>query len=132
MANQFINVYMGNPTEGGVDGTAISTDGVQTAPLVVNLDAAQNETKKVKLGIRCESGYTTVGDTTIRDNNDTDDYWKLSLTENGTFSDSLVIGSTISTVNTIFWAQASSSSLESPSRDTSVSLHIETTIQATT
>lgn len=131
MANAFINAYMGNPTEGGTDGTAISTDGAQTAPLVVNLDASQNEVKKIKLGLRCESGYTTSGNTTIQDNNDTNDRWKFSLTENGTYSDTITIASTISSVNTIFWAQASSSSLESPTRDTTVSLRVSTIIQAT-
>lgn len=130
MANPYINVYGGNPTEGGTDGTVISTDGAQTAPLVVNLDASQNESKKVKLGIRCESGYTTSGDTIIRDNNDTNDFWKFSLSENGVYSDSITLSSAISTVNSIFWAQAGSSSLESPNRDTSVSLHISTIIQA--
>lgn len=131
MANPFINVYQGNPTEGGKDGTAISTDGAQTAPLVVNLDAAQNEVKKVKCGIRCESGYTTTGDTVIQDNNDLNDRWKFSLTENGTYSDSVTISSAIGDTNVIFWAQASSSSLESPARDTSVSLRVSTVIQAT-
>lgn len=131
MANPYINAYCDNPTEGGTDGTAISTDGAQTAPLVVNLDAAQNEVKKIKCALRCESGYTTQGDTVIQDNNDLNDRWKFSLTENGTYSDSITIASAISTVNTIFWAQASSSSLESPSRDTSVSLRVSTVIQAT-
>lgn len=131
MANPYINVYTNNPTEGGTDGTVVSTDGAQTAPLVVNLDAAQNEVKKIKLGIRCESGYTTSGDTIIRDNNDTNDFWKFSLSENGTFSDTITISAAISSVNSIFWAQAGSSSLESPNRDTSVSLHISTVIQAT-
>ena len=131
MANPYINVYGGNPTEGGTDGTVVSTDGAQTAPLVVNLDAAQNESKKIKLGIRCESGYTTQSDTVIQDSGDTYDRWKFSLTENGTYADSITIASAISTVNTIFWAQASSSSLESPTRDTSVSLRVSTVIQAT-
>lgn len=132
MANAYINVYQGNPTEGGTDGTAISTDGAQTAPLVVSLDASQNEVKKIKLAIRCESGYTTQGDTVIQDYNDTNDRWKFSLTENGTYADSITISSAIGTSNVIFWAQASSSSDESPSRDTSVKLRVTTIIQATT
>lgn len=131
MANPFLNAYQGNPTEGGTDGTIISTDGAQTAPLVANLDASQNESKKIKCALRCESGYTTYGDTVIQDNNDVNDRWKFSLTENGTYSDSITISSAISTVNTIFWAQASSSSLEAPSRDTSVSVRVNTVIQAT-
>ena len=131
MSNPYINVYMNNPTAGGTDGTAISTGGDQTSPLVITLDASTNETKKAKLGIRCEAGYATTGNTTIQDNNDTADRWKFGLTENGTFTDTLVIASTIDTVNTIFYAQASSDSLETPTRDTSVSMRVNSVIQAT-
>lgn len=59
MANPYINLYMNNPTEGGTDGSMISTDGNYTSPLTVVLDAAQNETKKVKLAIRTEQGFQT-------------------------------------------------------------------------
>ena len=130
MANPYINVYMNNPTEGGTDGTAISTNGEQTAPLVITLDASKNEVKKVKLGIRCEVGYMTQGNTVIQDNNDTNDRWKFSLTENGTYDDAITLGSAIDSVHTIFWAQASSSSLETPQRDTSVTMRISTVIEA--
>ena len=130
MANAFLNLYAGNPTAGGTDGTAISTDGAQTAPLTMTLDASQNETKKAKIGIRCESGYQAMAGTVIQDYNDTSDCWKFSLTENGTFADSITLASGIDTGNTIFWAQASSSSLESPTRDTSVSIRVNATIEA--
>lgn len=130
MANPFLNVYFGNPTAGGRDGTVVSTDGDQTAPIVINLDASQNEVKKAKLGIRCESGYETAPNTIIQDKNDASDTWKFSLSENGVFADSITIASAISSVNTIFWAQASSSSLETPARDTSVKLNVTATIQA--
>ena len=132
MANAFINIYTGNPTEGGTDGTIISSGGTQTAPLVVTLDASTNEVKKTKLAIRCESGYQTTGNTVIQDNGDTNDRWKFSLTENGTFADSITIGGGIDTGNSIFYAQTSSSSLESPMRDTTVSIQVNTTIEATT
>lgn len=130
MANTFINLYGGNPTGGLSDGTIISTDGTQTAPLVITLDAAQNEVKKQKLAIRCEEGYAAMSGTIIQDNNDTNDHWKFSLTENGVYEDSITIASGIDTGNSIFWAQASSSSLESPSRDTSVSIRVNATIEA--
>ena len=132
MANAFINLYAGNPTEGGTDGTIISTDGTQTAPLVIVLDASQNESKKEKLAIRCDTGYQAMAGTVIQDNNDTDDRWKFSLTEDGVYTDSITLSSAIDTVNTIFYAQAGSSSLESPMRDTTVSIQVNTTIEATT
>ena len=52
MSNAYINVYKNNPTVGGTDGTAVSTGGAYTEPIVVSLDASQSESKKVKLAIR--------------------------------------------------------------------------------
>lgn len=128
MANSYINVYKNNPTAGGTDGTAVSTGGAYTDPITVSLDASQSESKKVKLAIRCEAGYETSGNTVIADNGDINDRWKLCLTENGTYADSITISSTISDKNVIFWAQASSANTESPSTDRSVSLQVTTTI----
>lgn len=127
MANAYINVYKNNPTEGATDGTAVSTDGDNTSPIEFTLDASQNESATVKLAIRTESGYITTGNTTITDLNDTNDRLKLSLTENGGFSDTITLG-TISAVNTIFWAQASSSSAENPQTDRSASFQINAVI----
>ena len=128
MANAYINVYKNNPTEGGTDGTAVSIGGTYTDPVTVSLNATNNESKKVKLAIRCESGYTTTGNTTISDSGDTNDRWKLCLTENGTYADSITISSAIGATNVIFWARASSASSESPATDRSVSLQVSTTI----
>ncbi len=130
MADPFINVYTGNPTEGATDGTAVSTDGAQTAPISFTLDATINESKKAKLAIRTESGYRALANTVIQDVNDTNDRWKLSLTENGTFSDTLTFPAAIDSDNTVFWAQASASSLETPTRDISVFLAVSATIEA--
>lgn len=130
MANAFINLYMNNPTAGGTDGTAISTDGTYTSPLTVSLDAAINESKTVKLAVRTETGYTTTGSTTISDNGDTNDRWKLCLTENGTFTDSITISNAVTDVNTVFYAKASSADTEVPSTDRSVSLRVAATIAA--
>lgn len=130
MADAYINIYKNNPTAGGTDGTAVSTDGAYTSPVTVTLDAAQSESKKVKLAIRCETGYNTSGNTVISDNGDTNDRWKLCLTENGTYTDSITIPSTIDDTNTIFYAQASSASTETPATDRMVSLRVATTILA--
>lgn len=130
MANAYINVYKGTVTEGGTDGTLVSTGGDYSSPISVSLDASQNESKKVKLAIRCQSGFTTSGNTTIADVGDTNDRWKLCTTENGTYADSITISTAIGTTNTIFWAQASSSSLESAASDRSVSFQVNATIAA--
>lgn len=130
MANAYINLYMNNPTAGGTDGTAISTDGTYTSPLTVSLDAAINESKTVKLAVRTEAGYTTSGDTVISDTGDTNDRWKLCMTENGTFTDSITISNAITNANTVFYAKASSVDTELPSTDRSVSLRVMSVITA--
>ena len=128
MASEYMNIYTNNPTAGGTDGTAISLDGTQLSPLTVSLDASTNETKKVKLAVRTETGYVATGDVTVSDYGDTNDHWKFSLTENGTYSDTIIISSGVGSVNSIFYAQASSSSSENPARDTSVSIKMEAVI----
>ena len=130
MANPYINLYMNNPTAGATDGTAISTDGTYTAPLIASLDSANEESDIFKLAIRTESGYTVGSDTTIADNGDTNDRWKLSLSSDSGWADSITLASdTITSVNTIFYAKATSSSLESPQSDRSVSFQVRTLIQ---
>ena len=128
MANPYINVYMNNPTADSTDGTAVSTDGAYTAPISFVLDASQNESQTLKLAIRTEAGYITSGMTTISDENDTDDRLKLSWTENGTFSDSISTANSISSVNTIFYAKASSADTEAPQTDRSASFKINAVI----
>ena len=128
MSSPYINVYKNNPTSGGTDGTAVSTDGIFTAPISFVLDASQNESQIQKLGIRTEEGYITNGTTTISDNNDTNDRLKLSWTENGTFADSISTANSISSVNTIFYAQASSANTENPQTDRSASFKVDCVI----
>lgn len=128
MANSYINVYKNNPTAGGTDGTAVSLNGEYIDPITVSLDVTNNESKKVKLAIRCEPGYVTTGDTVIADSGDTNDRWKLCLTENGTYTNSITIPATIGATNTIFWARASCADTENPSTDRSVSFSVTATV----
>lgn len=129
-ANAYINLYMNNPTAGATDGTAISTDGTYNAPLSVALDASVNESKKIKLAIRTQSGYETIGDTIISLEGDTNSRWGLSQIEDGTFTSSITILSKITAANVIFWAQASSSSDETPITDRSVSFKVTAAVKA--
>ena len=121
-ANDYINIYTNNPTAGATDGTAVSQNGDFTAPITFTLDASENESKTVKLAIRTETGYTAT-DVTIEDQNDTNDRLKLCLTENGTFTDSISIGS-VNTTNTIFYARASSADTENPQTDRTASFKV--------
>ena len=129
MANPYINVYMNNPTAGGTDGTAVSIDGDNTAPITFTLDASQNESKTQTLAIRTGTGYTTSGDTVISDSGDTNDRWKLSL-DGTTWSDSITITTAITATNTIFYVKASAADTESPQTDRSVKINVQATITA--
>lgn len=128
MANQYIGLYMNNPTAGGTDGTAVSLDGSETAPLSVILDAAANEAKTVKCAVRCGSGYKTSGDTTISFEGESATKWSAADTEDGTFSSSLTISDSVGVTNRIFYIRAASSSDETPHKDTSVKIVLHATI----
>ncbi len=65
MANEYIHLYMNNPTAGAVDGTQVSEDHAFTAPLSAVLNATNSESKLIKVAIRCAEGYETVGNTVI-------------------------------------------------------------------
>ena len=128
MANQYIGLYMNNPTAGGTDGTAVSLDGSETAPLSVILDAAANEAKTVKCAVRCGSGYKTSGDTTISFEGESATKWSAADTEGGTFSASLTISDSVGATNRVFYIKAASSSDETPHKDTSVKIVLHATI----
>ena len=121
-ATDYINIYKNNPTAGTTDGTAVSTEGTFLAPISFTLDASENESQTVKLAVRTEQGYIA-SDVSIADQNDTNDRLKLCLTEDGEFTDSISIGS-VSAVNTIFYARASSADTENPQTDRSASFKV--------
>lgn len=124
MLERLIDIYANNPTEGATDGSILSANGESTAPLKVQLDASLNESKTVKLAIRTDSGYKTKVPTTITAVGDVYDRWQFSLTEDGDFTDAITIGGSIGDSNTIFYARATSSSLEHAHNDTDVSLFV--------
>lgn len=62
----YYHLYMNNPTAGAADGTKVSEDHAFTAPISAVLNASNNESTLIKLAIRCESGYETVGNITIK------------------------------------------------------------------
>lgn len=125
--NSYLNIYGNNPTAGGNDGTIITEEGDLSSPLSFILDATENETKTATLAIRAESGFQTLGNTTISDLADTDDRWKLSL-DNENWSDTIIFTDTILDTNLIFYAKASADSSESAFNDTTVTLAVSTKI----
>lgn len=128
MANQWLNLYKNNPTSGGTDGTAVST-GDNTAPVTFTLDASINDVQSDTVALRCEQGYCTATDTTVSIMSDTANHWALSL-DGTNWSDTIIIGSTISTVNSNFYVRANASSSETPQNDTGVKIRVQTKISA--
>ena len=124
MANAYINLYKGNPTAGGTDGTLVSLDGVGTSPISFTLNAATSESKTQKVALRCESGYQTTGDVEIYAYGQNEDMWQFCATESGTYTSTLTISSTIDATNTVFWVKALSDNSEEPGVDTSVDIYV--------
>ena len=63
--NEYINLYMDNPTAGEQDGTAVSLEDAGNAPLTAILDASKNESRTIRCALRCQEGYRTEGETTL-------------------------------------------------------------------
>ena len=129
---ELLHIYMNNPTEGGKDGTEVSS-GTELAPISVLLDAGKGKQKAVKCAVRCESGFHIDGALTVKFVGDHADKWKVAMDHNYTtdtvltaadWKDEIAL-SGVGTVNVIFWVKAMSSSDEQPQSDVSVDLQAE-------
>jgi len=133
----YIHVYQGaSITSGGTEGTLVS-EGTGLSPISVTLNATNNEVSSpIKLALRCETGYQTVGNTVITPTGTTASKWQLapdnagSAGTFGAYGDPLTISSVIGATNTLFWAKAKSTSDETPINDSSVDLEVTATIEA--
>lgn len=135
--NNYINLYMNNPTAGGTDGTVISTDNAENAPLTAVLDASQSESKIMKCAVRCESGYEAQAGALLGASGTTASKWTFALDNNyadaeaaasAVYASQIIFPNAIDTTNTIFWAKAASSSDESPGNDITVNIFCRVTI----
>ena len=129
---ELLHIYMNNPTEGGKDGTEVSS-GTELAPISVLLDAGKGEQKAVKCAVRCESGFHIDGVLTIKFVGEHADKWKVASNNGYTAETALnaaewkdeIALSSVGAVNVIFWVKAMSSSDEKPQQDTSVDIQAE-------
>jgi len=136
MAN--IHVYKGTVTAGSTNGTQVS-EGTGAEPISIGpLKASLNEeSDPVKLAIRCEADYETIGNTTITPTGTSSAKWALapdnagSAGAFGSYGAALTISSTIDDTNTLFWAKAKATNDEAnPVSDTSVDLVVAAVIAA--
>ena len=138
MANQ-LHMYMNSPTAAGTDGTEVSMDGAQTAPISVTLNATQAESKAIKLALRCDTGYKIDGNVALSLTGTNSAKWKLALDNSyadaatalssATWSDTIDVAS-VEATNVIFWAKAASSTDETPAKDISVKVVATGTVVA--
>lgn len=127
--NSFIRLYKDDPTDGRTDGTLISLDDDLSTPVQATVNASKEETAKQKLALRCESGYLTNADTTIWFKGANADKWSVSLTEDGTYSSTLIISDAIGDKNVTFWVAAHGVTGELPDVDTTVKIKVSTNIK---
>jgi len=129
----YLHLYNGSPTAGGIDGTQVS-EGNNSNPITMEaLNAAINQISDIiTLAVRAESGYETLGNTTITISGTTIDKWQLSL--DGVmwlnWGASLIITSVITIANTLFYVRAKAVSGENPVNDVSVDLQIAGSVVA--
>ena len=129
---ELLHIYMNNPTEGGKDGTEVSS-GTELAPISVLLDAGKGEVKAVKCAVRCESGFHIDGVLTIKFVGDHADKWKVTTDNKYTAETALesaewkdVISlQNVRDTNTVFWVKAISTADEKPQQDSSVDIQAE-------
>ena len=126
-------------TNSGGDGTEISS-GDDTLPLSVTLDANKAETKAVKCAVRCDTGFSVEGDTTIYFEGTNAAKWQVGTDEG--YSDAttaltmaqwgttLILGGVAAT-NSVFWVKVSSTVGEDPQNDRTVDLIAEGLVVAT-
>lgn len=127
MASSYINLYQGNPTAGGTDGTVVSTGDDFSSPINFDLNAEENESKVVPLALRTEAGYK-VTDCTVTDYNDSNNKITFCLTQDGEFTDSITIPE-ITDANVIFYIKATSSDDEPSQTDKSIKIRYYGSLQ---
>ena len=126
-ANQYINLYKNNPTEGALDGVLVSLDGEQSNPVEVVLDVGEFESKNIKLGLRCENRWKAAPGAVITAVNDDKTNWLFAKNETDEFKKSLIFEDEITTTNTICFVKVKSDAAL-PKNDRSVVLQLKAMI----
>jgi len=131
----YIHMYDTNPTVNLTDGTLVSESGLGTHPILIILNATNNEISSgVKLAIRTETGFQTTSgvNTSISIIGTNSNKWALSL-DNITweaYGSPLTLTAQITPINKILYVRAKSTSDEIPMNDISVSLSCVSQIEA--
>lgn len=143
-----INLYMNNPTKNQKDGTLISQNHTNTAPLAITLKLT--EQKAVKVAIRTDAGYKTTDGVNISFAHwDGSEYqttggninnWYVALDNNystaenaltnGSWGHTADITADVTDVNTIIWVKYDATNATEPINDDSTAVCIKATVEA--
>ena len=131
MANAYINLYKDNPTSGGTDGTLVSLGDDLSSLISSTVNATEDETKKIKIALRCENGYRTTGPVTVWVDGDNADKWKIGPSEEETDYELYEITDEINNTNTVLYLQVTAQNGEVPALDKSTKIKVRATIADT-
>ncbi len=108
------------------------SEGDLSNPLVVGpLNASDNEVSSaIPVVLKCDSGYKTLGNTSVSFEGTTASKWTICKTEAGNYSSTLSITDEITSTGTTVYVKAKATQEEMPVNDTSVTIKIQTVIQA--
>lgn len=141
-----INLYMNAPVAGQQNGTLISQDMAQTAPLSITLKAG--EVKAVKVAVRCDSGYQAAEAAISFNYYNGSGYevssgntskWKLAVDDefaseadaldNGNWASSITINNVADT-NKTFWVKFEAGENATPENDSHIGICVKATVEA--
>jgi hypothetical protein len=131
MAITYINLYKDNPTEGLADGTLVSLNEDLSSLIEETVNASEEETKKIKVALRCENGYAAMGEVSVWFVGDNADKWKVGATEDGEFSDLYTFDSGVGNTNKVFYVSVTAQNGEIPVLDMSTKIRVKASIAAT-
>ena len=108
------------------------SEGDLSNPLVVGpLNASDNEVSApIAIELKCDSGYKTLGSTSVTFEGTTASKWTICETQSGEYQSSLSISDVITSTGKTVYVKAQATSDEMPKNDTGVSIRIATVIQA--
>ena len=108
------------------------SEGDLSNPLVVGpLNASDNESSApIAIELKCDSGYKTLGSTSISFEGTTASKWSICKTENGDYASNLTITDLITESGLTVYVKVKATADEMPKNDASVSIKIATIIQA--
>lgn len=146
MAN--IRIYNGTVTAGGTDGAAVS-EGSGNNPITGNLvvTAGSGAQTAIKCAIRCDTGYTTNGNTILKTMTESSGSYvsytgtNVQLAADNNYADSVaaLAGATwvnsltlqnVGATNTLFWVKMNAAAGETPSNDSSIKVYYNAIVEA--